>query len=211
MSYCVFPQVFFIVAACLTYLYLRNKSKLDNQPQKFANTCSILLIIYASVLLYLALAGRGDLNVRSLNFTPFRSYYSVLTIYNTFDMLEQIFENILVFIPLGILFPEALGLRGKCFAAPLTVAAGAFLSFVIELGQYTYAIGYTEFDDLFNNTLGCAVGCGIYCFADKLSADKNGIYIKKGWLKGMLPAIITAVAALLIILYREFILYRLLG
>ena len=145
--------------------------------------------------------------IRNLLNVPFWSYNAELTEYNTFDILSLIFENILVFIPLGILFPEALNLRGKRSAIPLTVGAGAFLSFVIELGQYTYAIGCTEFDDFFNNTLGCAVGCGIFCFAGKISSDENGLRIKKGALRCLLPAVLTACGALMIILYREIILY----
>ena len=206
MSYCVYPQLFFIVAASIIYIFLSLRSRAKNEPRKFANTCGMLLVVYASVLLYLALMGRTT-EIRSVLNVPFWSYTSVLTEYNTFDILSLIFENILVFIPLGILFPEALGLRGKGYAVPLTVGAGALLSLVIELGQYTYAIGCTEFDDFFNNTLGCAVGCGIYCFADKISSDEKGLRIEKGAFKSLLPAVLTACGALAIILYREIILY----
>lgn len=207
MSYCVFPQLFFIVMASFTYIWLNNRACNKNQAVKFANTCGILFVIYTSVLLYLALMGR-DMTVRSLNLMPFRSYGIVLTMYNTFDMLQQIFENILVFIPLGILFPEALSLRGKRCAIPLTVGAGMFFSFVIELSQFTYAIGYTEIDDIINNTLGCAIGCGIFCFAGKVSSHNGEISIKKGALKGLLPAALTGLVSLLIILYRETILFE---
>ena len=206
MSYCVYPQLFFIVAASIVYICLCLRSRAKNEPRKFANTCGLLLVVYTTVLLYLALMGRTT-EIRSLLNVPFWSYNAVLTEYNTFDILSLIFENILVFIPLGILFPEALNLRGKRSAIPLAVGAGAFLSFVIELGQYTYAIGCTEFDDLFNNTLGCAVGCGIFCFAGKISSDENGLRIKKGALRCLLPAVLTACGALMIILYREIILY----
>ena len=206
MSYCVYPQLFFIVAASVVYIFLNLRSRAKKEQRKFSNTCGMLLVIYASVLLYLALMGRNT-EIRSVFDTPFWSYIRVLTEYNTFDILSLIFENILVFVPLGILFPEALGLRGKRFAVALTVGAGALLSFVIELGQYTYAIGCTEFDDIFNNVLGCAVGCGIYCFAGKISSDENGLRIEKGALKSLLPAALTACGAVAIILYREMILY----
>ena len=206
MSYCVYPQLFFIVAASMVYIFLNLRSRAKNEPRKFVNTCGILLVIYASVLLYLALMGR-ETEIRSVFNVPFWSYIRVLTEYNTFDILSLIFENILVFVPLGILFPEALNLRGKRFAVPLTVGAGALLSLLIELGLYTYAIGCTEFDDFFNNTLGCAIGCGIFCFAGKISSDENGLRIEKGALKCLLPAALTACGALIIIIYREIILY----
>ncbi|MBQ8228704.1 MAG: VanZ family protein [Clostridia bacterium] len=206
MSYCVYPQLFFIVAASVAYIWLNIRSRGKKQTAKFANTCAILLVIYATVLLYLALMSR-DTAKRCFHTTLFWSYASVLTEYNTFDMLEQIFENILVFIPLGILFPEALNLRNKRFAALLSVGAGALLSLVIELGQFTYAIGCTEIDDLFNNTLGCAIGFGIFSFAGNINVDGSGVHIKKGAFKDLLPATIAGFGALLIILYREIILY----
>ncbi len=206
MSYCVYPQLFFIVAASIVYIFLRLRSKAENEPRRFANTCGLLLVVYASALLYLALMGRNT-EIRSVFNTPFWSYHRVLTEYNTFDILSLIFENILVFVPLGILFPEALNLRGKRGAVPLTIGAGALLSFVIELGQYTYAIGCTEFDDFFNNTLGCVVGCGIYCFAGRISSDENGLRIEKRAWRSLLPAALTSCGAVAIILYREIILY----
>ncbi len=207
MSYCVFPQLFFIVVTSLAYIWLKNRADNKNEKTKFANTCGILLVIYASILLYLALMSR-DTDTRSLSFVPFRSYATVLTEYNTFDVLRQILENILVFIPLGILFPESFQLRTGRKAVMLTVAAGASLSLIIELSQFTYAIGYAEFDDLFNNILGCSIGCGVYCFAGKVSAADGEVRIKKGAFKGLLPALLTAFSVLIIILYREAILFK---
>lgn len=209
MSYSVFPQVFFIVAMCIGYVALNVRSRFNNESKKFANTCTILLVIYISILLYLAAGGRGNFNVRNLTLTPFSSYSFVLTTYNSFDVLEQIFQNILVFIPAGILIPETFGFRGKRYAVLLTVLSGAFLSFVIELAQFTYAIGYSETDDLINNTLGCVIGCGIFCFADKVSADSDGIRISKGWFSGLIPVSIVVTVMLGIVLYREYILYNL--
>lgn len=206
MSYCVFPQLFFIVAASLIYIRLNDRAKKTNKTALFSNTCAILLVIFVTVLLHLALIGR-ETEIRSVYLTPFWSYNAVLKVYNTFDILEQIFENILVFVPLGILFPEAFNLRGKRFALPLTIGAGFFLSFVIELGQYTYAIGCTELDDLFNNTLGCVVGWSIFSFADYVSINNNGVLLKKGAFTSLLPAVVTVCGALMIILYREIILY----
>ncbi len=208
MSYCVFPQLFFIVAASVFYICLNNRAKAKNQQKKFANTCAILLVIFASVLLYLALASRDNETTRSVNLSPFYSYIDVLTKYNTFDVMRLIFENILVFVPLGILLPEALLLRGKRFLVPITIASGAFLSFVIELAQFTYAIGYTEFDDLFNNTLGCAIGCSVFVFADKITVNSDGVVIKKGAFRSLLLPIITLSCAVAIVLYRELILYN---
>ena len=54
MSYSVFPQVFFIVAASLAYFYLSARSRFEGKEKRFANTCSIFLVVFITVLLYLA-------------------------------------------------------------------------------------------------------------------------------------------------------------
>ncbi len=208
MSYSVFPQVFFIVAASLAYVYLSARSRFEGKEKRFANTCSIFLVVFITVLLYLAFVGRDGTYVRSLTLTPFNSYKLVLTNYNTFDILKLIFENILVFIPLGILAPEALNIRKKRWVVPFTIASGAFVSFVIELSQFTFAAGYTEFDDIINNTLGTVIGCGIFCFAGYVEIDGDGLHIKKGWLNGTIPVAVIVTAMLMIVLYREIILYK---
>lgn len=206
MSYSVIPQVFFIIVTCVGYVCLSVKARYEHKEKSFNNTCSILLVIYVTSLLYLALLGRSGEYIRSLTLMPFSSHLFVLKNYNYHDVFYQIIENILVFIPMGILAPEVLNLRGKKGALPLTVLLGGLTSFIIELAQFTYAVGYSEVDDIINNTLGCAVGYGIFCFADYVKIRKNGICIIQGWLNGILPMILVFCAIILMALYRELIL-----
>lgn len=206
MSYSVIPQVFFIIVTCVGYVFLSVKARFGHKEKSFNNTCSILLVIYVTSLLYLALLGRSGEYIRSLTLMPFSSHLFVLKNYNYHDVFYQIIENILVFIPMGILAPEVLNLRGKKGALPLTVLLGGLTSFIIELAQFTYAVGYSEVDDIINNTLGCAVGYGIFCFADYVKIQKNGIRITQGWLNGILPVILVFGGIILMALYRELIL-----
>lgn len=61
--------------------------------------------------------------------------------------------NICLFVPLGFLIPYCTR-RGLIF----TVFTGLLLSATIEAIQYYYCLGYCEFDDVFNNTVGSIIG-----------------------------------------------------
>jgi glycopeptide antibiotics resistance protein len=75
--------------------------------------------------------------------------------------LRQIVGNLLLLLPLGIYGPM-LAPRLRSF--PATVAVGAGLSILIELGQLTIATAYgfpvrvADVDDVLLNTLGVAAG-----------------------------------------------------
>ena len=66
----------------------------------------------------------------------------------------QIFGNIAMFIPLGVLLPYLLNVTKfkSVFLMSLAFSAG------IEITQYITGRGLCEFDDVFNNTLGACVG-----------------------------------------------------
>lgn len=65
-------------------------------------------------------------------------------------MWSDIFRNILLFVPLGLLIGGWKGL-----------VAGFLLSCGIELTQYCARLGYCELDDVLNNTIGSGVGVGL--------------------------------------------------
>lgn len=65
-------------------------------------------------------------------------------------MWNDIFLNILLFIPLGFLIGGWKGL-----------IAGFILSVTIEIVQYISRLGYCELDDIFNNTIGTGIGAGL--------------------------------------------------
>lgn len=63
--------------------------------------------------------------------------------------------NIAFFVPVGVLAYVVFGRAWKA------VAFGAALSLAMEAGQYVFALGLTDIDDLIMNTLGAAVGVGV--------------------------------------------------
>ncbi len=207
MSYTVFPEVFFIAFSALGFAFLYCRAELNSAEKKFSNTCGILMVVYASLLLYLTTVNGRDKFIESLTLTPFASYIFVLTEYNSFEVLAQIFQNILVFIPAGILIPQAFYLKNKKHSGVITVLLGLFLSFFIELCQYVYSIGYAEVDDLINNSLGCLIGYGIFRFCSKIELNGNGIQIKREAFQYLLPLALSVCVMFCIVIYREFVLY----
>ena len=77
----------------------------------------------------------------------------------------NIIGNISMFIPTGVIMP-ILYKRLDCFWKVLL--AGAGLSFVIEVIQLLFPGSVTDIDDLLLNTLGVAVGYGIYAACKRL-------------------------------------------
>ncbi|MEX3505573.1 VanZ family protein [Corynebacterium sp. LK2510] len=63
--------------------------------------------------------------------------------------------NIAFFVPVGVLAYVVFGRAGRA------IAFGALLSLAMELGQYIFALGLTDIDDLIMNTLGAALGVGV--------------------------------------------------
>lgn len=73
-------------------------------------------------------------------------------------LLEEIVLNILLYIPLGYLLPFVFA-RIKPWQV-IAVALGC--SMITEVIQLVGKIGWFEFDDMLNNTLGCVIGLLIY-------------------------------------------------
>ncbi len=72
-------------------------------------------------------------------------------------------ENIIMFIPMGILLPSAF----KKFRNPIVcIVTCALMSCFIEQTQFMFKLGFAEIDDVVTNTLGGAIGWliwGILC------------------------------------------------
>ena len=77
----------------------------------------------------------------------------------------NIIGNTSMFIPTGVIMP-ILYKRLDCFWKVLL--AGVGLSFVIEVIQLLFPGSVTDIDDLILNTLGIAVGYGIYAACKRL-------------------------------------------
>ncbi len=86
------------------------------------------------------------------DFTPFWSYRALENGRN--DLLTENIMNVVAFVPVGVLLSCA-SQRLKWW---IVVLVGFGISLSIESLQFILKRGFSEFDDLFHNTLGCLVG-----------------------------------------------------
>lgn len=106
-----------------------------------------LLILYIAVILYLTLLNR-DVSHKRINLNFFWSYRFLF--HDEYLRLE-ILNNILLFIPLGIILAQI-------YPTWKTIFIPFFLSIGIELIQYVSARGLLEVDDVISNSLGGLIG-----------------------------------------------------
>ena len=109
------------------------------------------------LLLALAVLTRKVHPARAFDFSPFWSYREVLRSGKD-ALLTQNIANVLAFVPIGLLLGCAFG-RMKWWKA--LVIGGGF-SLLIEVLQFVFKRGFAEFDDVFHNVLGCAIGFVVY-------------------------------------------------
>ena len=102
-----------------------------------------------------------------INFVPF---VNLLQYDSVRDMIWNIVGNTAMFIPTGIILPIVYK-RPDHFGK--VIAAGAFISLCIELIQLPFADRVMDIDDLILNTLGVAIGYGIYSLVKRIKTSKR--------------------------------------
>lgn len=129
----------------------------------------ILLFFYIGFIIYTTLLCREPRDYREYNFQLFWSYQRF------FDDIEpqgkQIVCNILFFIPFGVLVPLCVnGSRKQQLV--FTVISACLLSGTVEFLQLILKLGFAEFDDVFDNTLGAAIGAVLVLMLMKLKGKE---------------------------------------
>jgi glycopeptide antibiotics resistance protein len=116
-----------------------------------------LLVLYLYLMFGSTVFSRVPTATSQANLNLFWEYKSMLAQHSWY-LAKQIFLNIAMLMPVGFLFPLSRGKR--CFWQTLLFGFACSLS--IEVMQYVFHCGLFEFDDIFNNTLGTAIGYFIY-------------------------------------------------
>ncbi|MBR5678261.1 MAG: VanZ family protein [Paludibacteraceae bacterium] len=122
----------------------------------FRWSAGLLLLEYLFLLLLLSVLTRTTQAARSFNFTPFWSYRAIHE--GRIDLLTQNIANVGAFIPIGLLLGCAFG-NVKWWQVLLV---GGVFSVLIETLQFVLKRGFTEFDDVWHNVVGCMIGWGVY-------------------------------------------------
>lgn len=142
--------------------------------EKILQNCLFaILFIYIILLLRITLfkqvslynlfsaIGAGE---RAVNIIPFHSVVEMIQNHvSPGRILENVFGNILLFVPLGLILPAV---RKKMKSI---ICAALLLSGSIEAVQFIFALGSTDIDDLIFNLLGALAG-QFLCIAIKKRA-----------------------------------------
>ena len=81
------------------------------------------------------------------------------------DLMVNVIGNTAMFIPSGIVLPI---IYKKLNGFWKVLAAGAMISFCVEIIQLPFSVRTSDVDDLILNALGVAVGYGIYAAVNRL-------------------------------------------
>jgi glycopeptide antibiotics resistance protein len=120
-------------------------------------TLTLLLVEYIFLLYCFTVLFRGVNTGQRGCLTPFWSYASIAKGIDMF-LLPQIMMNVVVFIPVGFLG----GCTFRSHAFMKVFCLGFAVSLSIEAMQYIFQRGFSEFDDVFHNTLGTLMGYGLW-------------------------------------------------
>lgn len=127
------------------------------------------MVLYIGFIIYTTLLCREPGDYRQYNFQLFWSYQRF------FDDIEpqgrQILLNILFFVPFGVLVPFCVDGNWKRKLV-FTVASACLLSGTVELLQLLYRLGFAEFDDVFDNTIGAAIGAFVVLMLGRVKRGK---------------------------------------
>ncbi len=114
-----------------------------------------ILLIYITAVVYIVLMSRELGEYSGVNLRLWSTWGTTVT------KRAYFIENILLFIPMGILMPCAF----KSFRKPYISIPGILIfSLMIEAIQYAFSMGYAEIDDVVTNTMGGIIGFVIWGF-----------------------------------------------
>ena len=128
----------------------------------------VLLSVYGLILVWIVLLKASTVEElkylpceRTLNLVPFHYDVEVGTHF------EEVVLNALVFVPLGLYLCM---LSMKTWKA---ILLGFCLSLLFEALQFALSIGAADVTDLLMNTLGTAIGAGLYLLLRRIAKDAD--------------------------------------
>lgn len=187
-----------------------------SQPQTDKNSKVLRIIIWGIFVIYILVLLKiilfKNVNLEQFlsgNIGGYHAYNLIpfLTIHDFISMgsisfgrvFSNIFGNILVFMPLGYFLPLLMP-RFKKFWKVLLISIG--LSVVFEISQYVFMLGSLDIDDVILNTLGGAIGYGLYAVFSRIFSKRKSFY--KFTVISVSFAACFAVTALLALPYMNF-------
>ena len=139
----------------LIVMYILKKFGLiqSKKSEPLRDLLLFLIIVYAAVLLKLAFFSREPGSRTTVDLTLFNTWGTTMQAHAFFV------ENIIMFIPFGILIPTAFPVMRNIFVCTLTALA---CSLCLEMFQLITGRGFCQLDDVVTNTLGAFIGYMVY-------------------------------------------------
>ena len=145
----------YLIPAIIITVFLATIYKIYRRGRVRITFASLLLIIYIQVVLQTAFFSREPGSRTQMDLRLFGTWGETPIAYAYF------IENIIMFIPFGVLMPMVFKRRKKL---RYCVFAGFLFSCIIEISQLITQRGFCQLDDVVTNTVGTLVGWGIwYC------------------------------------------------
>lgn len=150
-----------IIVAVASYPFIEwIRYCLGLKPMERKRSISLFLFeVYFAVLAKMVYFSRPFLSRDRVNMAVMGTWGT------TFRSHAYVIENLMLFIPFGILLPLCLPKARKSWVC---ILSGCLISILIETVQYLTQRGNCELDDVIMNTLGTAAGWGIYAGVKKV-------------------------------------------
>ena len=123
----------------------------------------LFLVEYVFLIFCATVIFRQHVETVGHNFNLFWSYEAIEN--GRKDLIAENIMNVVVFVPVGALLGIVSTQRKKGdggwkigWALALALGVGFCISVSIEALQYFLKRGFSEFDDVFHNTVGCLIG-----------------------------------------------------
>lgn len=120
---------------------------------------SVLLIVYIEILMQTAFFSREPGSRKQIDLNLFGTWGETPVAHAYF------IENIIMFIPFGVLVPMVFKQMRKM---RICVLVGFLFSCGIEISQFTTQRGYCQLDDIVTNTVGTLIGWIFWKRLDKI-------------------------------------------
>ena len=151
------PRVSLIYIALSVFLSLLFTVVYYRKYRKKIDACGMfLLLVYVGVVFSWTVFCRTIKPRQYYGLVPFWSYRAIRQ--GATALISENLLNVLLLLPNGFLYPLAMGQA----SAKKSILFGLSCSVLIELLQLILKSGLPEFDDIFHNTVGVAIGYGLY-------------------------------------------------
>ena len=152
----VIASIFVIIG---NKIYSNNYVEKLEEKEKMLWFSHMIVFIYYTVLLFnMVILARYN-SIDSCDLIPFKSIIGILKNGTTYEVIINIFGNLLVFVPLEYFLIELF--KVKKFSVNFIVSFGIIL--LIELFQYIFKVGVLDIDDI----ILCMFGMMIFYFIYK--------------------------------------------